>query len=162
MGVSCCSWAGSMWDNTSIRSVPTRRMSINGFAVDVRLTVRLRSLKNTIDAQFLRSREKLASSGPAQHLMYSSGRRNALGLHTTIMLYPIHDIFSLFLSFGKSLIEPTAEFGESIVFNLTLGKGDEGKQGESIGVWAVTEKSQMRLREKRWDLVSCLQPVRGI
>lgn len=112
----------------------------------------LKSLKNTIDAQFLRSREKLASSGPAQHLMYSSGRRNALGLHTTIMLYPIHDIFSLFLSFGKSLIEPTAEFGESIVFNLTLGKGDEGKQGEGIGVWAVTEKSQMRLREKRWDL----------
>ena len=114
---------------------------------------RQKALKPTVDAQFLRSREKLEPSGPAQHLWYSSGRRNVLGLHTTILLYPIHDIFSFVLAFGKSLIEPTAEFGESIVFNLTLGKGDDGKQGEGVGVWAVTEKSQMRLREKRWDLV---------
>lgn len=121
-----------------------------------------KQLRPLIDTQFLRSREKLSASGPAQHLLYSSGRRNVLGLHTTILLYPIHDIFSLILTFGKSLIEPTAEFGESIVFNVLLGKGDEGKQGEGVGVWAVTEKGQMNLREKRWDLVSCSHIVVGM
>jgi hypothetical protein len=131
------------------------------FSLERALINRDKQLRPVIDSQFLRSREKLASSGPAQHLLYSSGRRNVLGLHTTILLYPIHDIFSLVLTFVKSLIEPTSEFSESILFNVLLGKGDEGKQGEGVGVWAVTEKGQMNLREKRWDLVCGIYSIRG-
>lgn len=119
----------------------------------------VKSLKPFIDSQFLRTRD-LAHSGPAQHLLYSTGRRNALGLHTTIILYPIHDLVALIIHLGKSIIEPTYDGGEYIVFNLTLGSGSEGRQGEGVGVWAVSDKSGMRqLREKRWDLVCLLRLV---
>lgn len=119
------------------------------------LTSSIKPLRPLIDSQFLRSRD-LQHSGPAQHLLYSTGRRNVLSLHTTILLTPIHDLFALVVHFGKSIIEPTYDGGEHVVFNLTLGRGEDGQQGEGLGVWAVSDKSVMRqIREKRWDLVSC-------
>jgi hypothetical protein len=114
----------------------------------------MKPIQKYLNGQFTRTREILAS-GPSQHLLYSTGRRNALCLHTTVFLYPIHDIVSLFIHIGQSIIEPTYDGSESVLFNLTLGLGGEGKQGEGVGVWAVADKSSMRtLKEKRWDLVS--------
>jgi hypothetical protein len=78
-----------------------------------------------------------------------------LSLHTTVTLLPIHDFFGLIIHFGRTVIEPNYDGAEGIVFDLTMGKGAEGFQGEGAGVWAVVDKDAMReTKEKRWDLVS--------
>ncbi|WWD16133.1 hypothetical protein CI109_100558 [Kwoniella shandongensis] len=95
----------------------------------------------------------LLTSSPALHLAYASGRRSLLSLHTTIILLPIHDLPSLITHFVKSIIEPTYDGSEGLVFDLTLGRGAEGLQGEGVGVWGLVDKSVMReTKEKRWDL----------
>jgi len=77
-----------------------------------------------------------------------------MSLHVTIILLPLHDIVSLAIHLGKSIIEPTFDGSEEIIFNLTLGKGEDGLQGEGIGVWGVVDKGAMRdTKQKRWDLV---------
>ncbi|ORY28325.1 hypothetical protein BCR39DRAFT_449594, partial [Naematelia encephala] len=102
--------------------------------------------------QFSNTRD-LVSSGPTLHLLYSTGRRNVLFLHSTLNLLPFHDVAGLVTHFGKMIIEPTYDGAEQITFDLTLGKGEEGKQGEGLGVWAVVDKGVMRnVREQRWDL----------
>ena len=99
----------------------------------------------------------LLSSGPALHLLYSTGRRNVLCLHTTLSLLPYHDVAGLLMHVGKSILDPTYDGSEGIVFELTLGRGDAGIQSEGVGVWALVDKGVMRqTREKRWDLVSRL------
>jgi hypothetical protein len=55
----------------------------------------------------------------------------------------------------KSIIEPTYDVSETLLFNFTLGRGDQGKQGEGLGVWSIVDKSAMReTKANRWDLVS--------
>lgn len=94
------------------------------------------------------------SSSSALHLLYSTGRRNLLCLHTTITLLPLHDLIGLVIQFGKSIIEPTNDVSEGLVFQYTLGRGSEGLQGEGVGVWAVVDKGALReTKSKRWDLV---------
>lgn len=96
----------------------------------------------------------MVSSSPAQHLIYSSGRRNVLALHTTLKLLPIHDPMSLILETFKSIIEPTHDISEVLLFNFTLGRGEVGRQGENLGVWSVVDKGAMReTKANRWDLV---------
>ncbi|KAK4684873.1 PAT complex subunit CCDC47, partial [Tremellales sp. Uapishka_1] len=95
----------------------------------------------------------LVSSSPALHLLYATGRRNVLSLHTTISLLPLHDLAGLVVHLAKSVIDPTYDGSENILFDVTLGKGESGLQGEGVGVWAVVDKSAMReTKEKRWDL----------
>lgn len=97
----------------------------------------------------------IVSSGSAQHLVYSTGRRNTLSLHGTLTLLPLHDIVRLVGDFGKSILDPTQDNAETIVWNLTLGRGETGLQGEAAGVWAIVDKGNLRqVRDKRWDLVS--------
>ncbi|CAD6567438.1 MAG: hypothetical protein TREMPRED_003625 [Tremellales sp. Tagirdzhanova-0007] len=109
--------------------------------------------KPLLDSQFAATRP-LLSSGPSLHLLYSSGRRNVLCLHTTLTLLPLHDLVGLLYRFGRSIVDPTHDISEGILFELTLGRGDAGLQSESVGVWAVVDKDSMRqTREKRWDLV---------
>jgi hypothetical protein len=120
---------------------------------------RIAPFKNALQPQFQVTRP-LLSSGPSLHLLYSTGRRNVLCLHTTLTLTPLHDIVSLVTHFGKSIIDPTYDGSEMIIFDLTLGRGSEGLQGEGLGVWALVDKSAMRgTREKRWDLVSQSIPL---
>jgi hypothetical protein len=74
-----------------------------------------------------------------------------------LSLLPYHDLISLIYKFGRSIVEPTYDISEGIKFELTLGRGTEGLQSDELGVWAVVDKSEMRgVREKRWDLVSCV------
>jgi len=114
---------------------------------------RIAPYRPLLDNQFAATRP-LLSSGPALHLLYSSGRRNVLCLHTTITLLPVHDIAGLVTHFGRAIIEPTYDGSEAIQFELTLGRGDNGLQNEGVGVWAIVDKGAMRqTREKRWDLV---------
>lgn len=97
----------------------------------------------------------LVSSGPSLHLLYSTGRRNVLSLHTTLTLYPLHDLAGLLFSVGRSIVEPTFDASEGFLFGSTLGRGEAGFQGEGVGVWALVDKGVMRqTKEKRWDLVS--------
>lgn len=97
----------------------------------------------------------LVSSGPAQHLSYSSGRRNTLSLHGTIVLQPYHDLVGLLTNAVKSVIEPTFDSSESLTWGLTLGRGELGLQGEGLGVWGIVNKGFLKsVKEKRWDLVS--------
>jgi hypothetical protein len=111
----------------------------------------------TLKAQFASVRPPVASS-PAQHLIFASGRRNVHALHTTIKLYPLHDLVGLITNTGRSIIEPTFDASEQINFDFTLGKGAEGLQGEGLGVWGVVDKGAMReTKENRWDLVSQTQ-----
>lgn len=106
-----------------------------------------------LSSQFTSIRPLLTSS-PALHLVYATGRRNLLCLHTTITLYPLHDIPGLIYNFVKGVIELTFDASEGLVFDATLGMGVDGLQ-DGVGVWAVVEKGFMRdLRQKRWDLVS--------
>lgn len=99
----------------------------------------------------------LVSSGPAQHLSYSTGRRNVLSLHSTLKLRPFHDLAGLIVDFAKGVIEPTFDSSEGLVFGLTLGRGESGLQGEGVGVWSIINKSDLRsVKDKRWDLVSRL------
>jgi hypothetical protein len=106
-----------------------------------------------ISSQFAVVRPLLASS-PALHLLYATGRRNVLALHATLKLYPLHDVIMLAWQFGNSLVDPTYDAGESIEFDLTLGRGSEGVQ-DGVGVWAVVDKGVMgRIRERRFDMVS--------
>ncbi|WVQ98909.1 hypothetical protein IAU59_006040 [Kwoniella sp. CBS 9459] len=105
-----------------------------------------------INAQFSYIRPLLTSS-PSLHLLYASGRRNVLSLHATVSLLPIHDLPSLVIHFVKSIIEPTYDGSEGLVFDLTLGRGEYGLQGEGAGVWAVVDKGALRqTRDARWDL----------
>jgi len=77
-----------------------------------------------------------------------------MSLHTTLSLLPYHDVAGLVVHLVKSTIEPTYDGSEGILFELTLGRGETGLQGEGVGVWAVVDKGLMRqTREKRWDLV---------
>ncbi|WVW82862.1 hypothetical protein I302_104874 [Kwoniella bestiolae CBS 10118] len=95
----------------------------------------------------------LLSSSPALHLLYATGRRNLLSLHTTVSLLPIHDLAGLVIHFVKSVIEPTYNGAEQLNFDFTVGRGELGLQGEGLGVWGVVDKSALReTREKRWDL----------
>lgn len=99
----------------------------------------------------------MVSSGPALHLLYSTGRRNVLFLHTTLVLTPFHDLFGLVTGLVKSITDPTADASEAIKCELTLGRGSEGLQGEGLGVFAIVEKGAMSTtRASRWDLVSAL------
>ncbi|GFZ45782.1 hypothetical protein JCM24511_03512 [Saitozyma sp. JCM 24511] len=112
----------------------------------------IKPFEKTIDSQFKVSRP-LLSSGPSLHLLYSTGRRNVLCMHSTITLTPLHDIASLAIHYGKAIIEPAYDVSETVLFDLTLGRGADGLQGEGLGVWAIADKSAMRdIREKRWDL----------
>lgn len=78
-------------------------------------------------------------------------------MHSTITLTPLHDIASLAIHYGKAIIEPAYDVSETVLFDLTLGRGADGLQGEGLGVWAIADKSAMRdIREKRWDLVSAV------
>lgn len=96
----------------------------------------------------------MVSSSPAQHLIYSSGRRNVLSLHTTLKLLPIHDPLTLVVDTFKSIIEPAHDVSEVLLFNFTLGRGDIGRQGEGLGVWSIVDKGAMReTKAIRWDLV---------
>jgi len=104
------------------------------------------------NAQFSQTRP-MVSSSPAQHLVYSSGRRNVLCLHTTITLLPIHDVVTLVTEIGRSIIEPTFDLSEMMIFDLTLGRADSGLQSEGLGVWAIVDKGAMQqTKEARWDL----------
>ncbi|KAK8869605.1 hypothetical protein IAR55_000172 [Kwoniella newhampshirensis] len=105
-----------------------------------------------LSSQFTSVRPLLTSS-PALHLLYATGRRSLVSLHTTILLLPIHDLPSLITHFAKSIIEPTYDGSEGLVFDLTLGRGSDGLQGEGVGVWGIIDKSALReTKEKRWDL----------
>jgi len=97
----------------------------------------------------------MVSSSPSQHLVYSSGRRNMLSLHTTLKLLPFHDPMTLIVDAFKSIIEPTHDNSETLLFNFTLGRGEAGRQGEGLGVWSIVDKGAMReTKANRWDLVS--------
>jgi hypothetical protein len=97
----------------------------------------------------------LVSSGPSQHLSYSSGRRNTLALHGTLTLQPYHDVVGVLTNVVKSIIEPTFDSSEGLTWGLTLGRGELGLQGEGLGVWGIVNKGYLKsVKEKRWDLVS--------
>ncbi|WVN86658.1 uncharacterized protein L203_101827 [Cryptococcus depauperatus CBS 7841] len=96
--------------------------------------------------------QPLLSSSPALHLLFATGRRSVLALHATIILYPLHDLPSLIISFVRGIIEPTYQNGEKIEWDLTLGSGSDGLQ-EGVGVWGLVAKDGMKeLKAKRWDL----------
>ena len=117
---------------------------------------RIAQYENLLSSNFAATRP-LVSSGPSQHLSYSSGRRNVLCLHGTLSLLPYHDVAGMVMHVGRSIIEPAYDASEGLVWGLTLGRGESGLQGEGFGVWAVVDKGQMRqVREKRWDLVSVI------
>ena len=121
-----------------------------------KLTSRLKPYKALLDSQFSQTKP-MVSSSPSQHLLYSSGRRNMLSLHTTLKLMPFHDPMTLILDTFKSVVEPTHDNSETLLFNFTLGRGEQGRQGEGLGVWSIVDKSAMReTKSKRWDLVSHL------
>ncbi|KAL7424197.1 hypothetical protein Q5752_001783 [Cryptotrichosporon argae] len=104
-----------------------------------------------LQSQFATLRPLLTSS-PALHLLYATGRRNVLSLHLTVQLAPAHDLLSLLVHIGRSVIEPTYAGAERLTWLFTLGRADRGLQ-EPLGVWAVIDKSAMvATREKRWDL----------
>ncbi|WVR05374.1 hypothetical protein IAU60_002388 [Kwoniella sp. DSM 27419] len=108
--------------------------------------------QSLLSSQFSTLRPLLSSS-PALHLLYASGRRNLLSLHTTISLLPIHDLAGLIIHFGKSIIEPTYDSSENIQFDFTLGRGEYGLQGEGAGVWGIVSKDALRqTKQTRWDL----------
>lgn len=110
--------------------------------------------QSLLNHQFSTTRPLLAS-GPSQHLSYSTGRRNAVALHGTLTLRPYHNVVGLLIGIGKSIIVPTFDASEGLVWVLTLGKGDFGLQGDGLGVWAVVNKEVMRrVKEQRWDLGS--------
>ena len=99
--------------------------------------------------------QKLVHSGPGQHLQFVTGRRNILCGHGTLLLYPIHDLVGFVIRFGKTLTDPTYDASEGLVWSFTLGRGENGLQGDGLGVWAIVDKGQMRqIRADRWDLVS--------
>lgn len=55
----------------------------------------------------------------------------------------------------KSIIEPTHDVSEVLLFDFTLGRGETGRQGEGLGVWSIVDKGAMReTKANRWDLVS--------
>lgn len=77
-----------------------------------------------------------------------------LSLHTTLQLTPFHDPMTLIVDTFKSIVEPTHDNSETLLFNFTLGRGETGRQGEGLGVWSIVDKSAMReTKSKRWDLV---------
>jgi len=119
------------------------------------LIISFKPYRKYLDTQFQLTRPMI-SSGPALHLLYSTGRRNVLCLHTTLSLTPIHDLMSLFTHLGKAVFEPTFDSHEVLVFDFTLGRGESGLQGEGFGVWGIVDKTSLRdTKDKRWDLV-CL------
>lgn len=78
-----------------------------------------------------------------------------LSLHTTLKLLPFHDPMTLIVDAFKSIIEPTHDNSETLLFNFTLGRGEAGRQGEGLGVWSIVDKGAMReTKANRWDLVS--------
>ncbi|WVQ78559.1 hypothetical protein IAT38_000645 [Cryptococcus sp. DSM 104549] len=108
--------------------------------------------KPYLSTQFTSTRGLIASS-PSLHLLFATGRRSVLALHATLELTPFQDLPSLVYHFARSLIEPTFDGSEKIVWDLTLGMGADGLQGEGVGVWSVVEKGVMRdLKSKRWDM----------
>lgn len=114
----------------------------------------LQPYKSLLDSQFSQTKP-MVSSSPSQHLVYSSGRRNLLSLHTTLRLLPYHDPMNLILETFKSIVEPTHDISEGLLFNFTLGRGEMGRQGEGLGVWSIVDKGAMRdVKATRWDLVS--------
>jgi hypothetical protein len=116
---------------------------------------RVKPYKTLLDSQFAQTKP-MVSSSPAQHLIYSSGRRNVLSLHTTLKLLPLHDPVSLITDTIKSIIEPTHDASEVLLFDFTLGRGETGRQGENLGVWSIVDKGAMReTKATRWDLVRC-------
>jgi hypothetical protein len=130
------------------------RHLLDGCRADTGSGNRIAPYMASIESQFSFVRP-LVSSGPALHLLYASGRRNAVALHTTLTLLPRHDIISLIRHFARMIYEPTYDAGEKIQFAFTLGRGDQGLQGEGVGVWAVVEKGFMRqFRAERWDMVN--------
>ncbi|KAL1411050.1 hypothetical protein Q8F55_001997 [Vanrija albida] len=105
-----------------------------------------------IKSQFTLVRPPTASSS-ALWLLYATGRRNVLALHATLTLLPYHDILTLLFELTWSIIEPTYDVGEGLVFNLTLGRGNAGLQGEGLGVWALVNKNSLKkVKEQRYDL----------
>lgn len=59
----------------------------------------------------------------------------------------------------KSIIEPTHDASEVLLFDLTLGRGETGRQGEGLGVWSIVDKGAMReTKANRWDLVCTPEP----
>ncbi|TYJ58153.1 hypothetical protein B9479_001249 [Cryptococcus floricola] len=104
-----------------------------------------------IRSQFSSTRPLLHSS-PALHLLFATGRRSVLALHTTISLYPIHDLPMFLFGLGRSFIEPTYVFEENVVFDFTIGHGADGVS-DGTGVVAIVSKDGMKdVRSKRWDL----------
>jgi hypothetical protein len=78
-----------------------------------------------------------------------------LSLHTTLKLLPFHDPMTLIVDTFKSIVEPTHDNSETLLFNFTLGRGEVGRQGEGLGVWSIVDKGAMReTKANRWDLVS--------
>ena len=71
------------------------------------------------------------------------------------MLQPYHDVAGIVTNLVKSVIEPTFDSSEGLVWNVTLGRGEAGLQGEGFGVWGIVHKSNLRsVKQQRWDLVS--------
>lgn len=94
----------------------------------------------------------LVSSSSALHLLYATGRRNVLSLHATLKLQPLHDIIMLLFTNAWAIVDPTTDNAEALEFDITLGRGSSGFQGDGVGVWAIIDKGVMTNERKRFDM----------
>lgn len=131
------------------------QVNVSGYlGMGLCLTISFAPYQSLLNSNFTATRP-LVASGPSQHLSYSSGRRNALALQGTLILQPYHDVAGILTTLVKSVIEPTYDSSEGMIWHLTLGRGDAGLQGEGLGVWGIVNKSNLRfVKQQRWDLVS--------
>ncbi|EIW70044.1 hypothetical protein TREMEDRAFT_68451 [Tremella mesenterica DSM 1558] len=109
--------------------------------------------RSLLETQFERIRP-LVSASPAKRLLYATGRRNVLFLHATILFWPWHDVAGFIQHLGMIIFAPAYDGSETITFEVTLGRGEDGLQdGQGVGVWALVNKSILRtLRQARYDL----------
>ncbi len=110
-----------------------------------------KSISPAVDAKPL-------NDGPSVLLYFLTGRRNLLSVHITQHLLPRHNPVQMLLSFARGFLDipygnTIGTFSDEILIDITLGEGDKGIQGPTIGVWGIAQKggALSDLRTERWD-----------
>lgn len=104
------------------------------------------------DSQFSKATTTgLINDGFADFFNYSTGRRNALSLHTVFSLVPRQDLVTSLYRFFYGLYDFLYKNEDSVELDFTLASNPNSQNF----VWGVVAKEYLsKVKENRWDLVS--------
>ncbi|KAI0337553.1 DUF1682-domain-containing protein [Trametopsis cervina] len=89
------------------------------------------------------------ADGHSDYFAFSTGRRAAASLHTTLALRPRHD----FAQYAYQVVRGMIELDLSYVDELELDITFQDSANVPDCIWAIVSKSEMKdIRERRWDL----------